>query len=291
MPSPLPVRAQRAGTWAWLLLALTAALATGCAPASVLTAPAGIEPAAEIVFLDVHAAAAFLAMPGDMALIELGNTPLRRAGVQVAFYPLVLLNLLDFRAPPTNYFHVEFVRDITPEQGLRTWGFSPILRSYHPDEYRNAGTYQIMRMKDFPAASAAALRRDASAEYPRTGFCGDYVAWCFEDRIYSWWNRAPGLQRVLVNYWPPEAIHTGDHIAWSPDTTAICRVVRGARFSPELVDAQYLAAEVARGVASDHEAIRRHAAAVRARLIAAGALDETGRAKAAVVRLRVPSTP
>ena len=111
-------------------------------------------------------------------------------------------NLLDFRFPVTNYFHVEFVVDITAAEGLQTRGFSPVKRAYYPNEYRNDPTYTIVRMKDFPASAALGLRRFATDNYPRTGFCGDYVAWCFDDRIYSWWNRASCVQRFFVEYWP-----------------------------------------------------------------------------------------
>ena len=71
----------------------------------------------------------------------------------------------------------------------------------------------------------------------------------------------------------------------------VCRVVRNQTISPELIDTARLAEQTARARASDHEAIRRHAEEVRARLVEAGALNAEGRVSAAQVRLRIAATP
>jgi hypothetical protein len=285
-------RADWAAATALMLMTL-AALLSGCAPASVLRAQnaAPDERTPEIVLPDAHAAAALLAMPGDILLLELGDTLPKRIAVQFAAWPFTLPSVLDLRWPVTNYFHVEFVHDVTDRHGLRTRGYSPLPPSYYLDDYRLDPTYTLVRVRDFPAAAALALRRYAQDDYPRTGFCGDYAAWCYDDRIYSWWNRVPRVQRFFVKYWPPEAIHTGDHIAWSPDTMVICRVVRGRSISPDVVDTARLAEQVARALAADHEALRAHAGSVQARLIAAGAMDAAGRVTSPQVRLRVETAP
>lgn len=269
-------------------LFLAALLTAGCTPASILSARSDTQTApVEIVFPDAHAAAAFIAMPGDMVLLELGDTMTKRVAYQFPCYILTLPNLLDFRAPVTNYFHVEIVHRITDADGLLTNGYSPIRRRYYPNEYRNDPTYTIVRIKDFPALAALALRRHAEDDYPKTGFCGDYVAWCFDDRIYSWWNRIPYVQRFFVEYWFPEAIHTGDHLASSPDTVGICRVVQGRALQPDVIDAARLVEQVDLALRSDNDTIRDHAASVRQRLIAAGAVDAEGKIRAERVALRL----
>ena len=275
------------------VLFLTATLfLSGCAPASILAVhnpPPADMPA--ITFPVAHAAAAFLAMPGDILLLEIGDTIPKRIACQFGLYLLSLPSLLDFRAPVTNYFHVEFAYDVTDADGLLTSGYSPVSHAYFPNDYRNDPTYTVVRIRDFPALASLALRRFREDDYPRTGFCGDYVAWCFDDRIYSWWNRIPYVQRFLVEYWFPEAIHTGDHIASSPDTVGICRVIRGRAIKPDVIDTAALTAQIDRALAGDNETIRAHAASVRARLIAAGAMDDAGHARTDCVRLRVETQP
>lgn len=270
------------------LLLIAALHLAGCTPASILATqnptPSDIP---EITFPDAHAAAAFLAMPGDIVLLEIGDTLPKRIAYQFGLYILSIPSLLDFRAPVTNYFHVEFAYDVTDADGLLTSGYSPVSHAYFPNDYRNDPTYTIVRIRDFPALASLALRRFREDNYPRTGFCGDYVAWCFDDRIYSWWNRIPYVQRFLVEYWFPEAIHTGDHIASSPDTIGICRVIRGREIRPDVIDTAHLTGQIALALSGDDEAIRAHAASVRARLVAAGAVDEAGRARTECFRLRV----
>lgn len=271
-------------------LALGCVFAAGCATSrstwSRIPEPLPPDQAGGLAFADGEAAASFLAMPGDMVLLNLGSSRAANSIKQLGLYPAGLMDLLSLHDPLTTYLHAEFVVDVKNSGKLKTRGFYPFLKRIVPEMF--AGDYAVYRVAGFPGPQARALRKFAEKRYPKTGYCGDYVAWGFDDAIYSWWNQVPGLQRFFVNWYPPEAIQTPDRLATSPQTRLVCQVRKGRLVYPAAVRTEELLQQVLAGLAADHPAIQSHSVNVLDRLIQSGAVSTNHAVQVPILRMRGP---
>ena len=225
-------------------------------------------------------------MPGDIVLLNLGSSRAANSIKQLGLFPSGLMDLLSLHDPLTTYLHAEFVVDVKNAERLKTRGFYPFLKRIVPEMF--AGDYAVYRVAGFPAPQGRALRKYAEKRYPKTGYCGDYVAWGFDDAIYSWWNQIPGLQRFFVNWYPPEAIQTPDRLATSPQTRLVCTVRKGRLVYPAAVRTEELLRQLEAGLAADHPAIRNHSAAVLERLVQAGLVDADHAVRVPILRMQAP---
>lgn len=273
-----------------LTLGLAGLAAAGCASRPPTWSPIperpSPDPAGDMVFATGEQAAAFLAMPGDIVLLNLGSSRAANSIKQLGMYPSGLMDLLSLHDPLTTYLHAEFVADATDAGELKTRGFYPFLKHIAPEMFTDH--YAVYRVEGFPKPQERALRKYAERRYPMTGYCGDYVAWGFDDAIYSWWNQVPGLQRVFVNWYPPEAIQTPDRLASSPQTRLVCAVRKGRLAYPAAIRTEDLVRQLEAGLAAEHPAIRNHAASVMERLVRSGLVDADHAVRVPVLRMRPP---
>ena len=216
-----------------------------------------------------------LAVPGDMLLIHTGSTGFRKAVNQAFVDPAGDLDLLALNDPVTKFFHAEIIREIDGEGRMSTVGFYPLEKKYRTDQYLSSAA--VYRVKGPVSVQEGALRKVSGEEYGQTGFCGDYVAWAYEDGIYSWWNVVPGLRDVFLLLYPPEAIHTPDDLANSPQTVMVCEVRNGEIVFPDRIETEALAADLDRFMESSNALIAGHAGFVRTLLERDGAVDASGK--------------
>ncbi len=219
-------------------------------------------------------ACALLAMPGDILLLHVGDSAMEKAILQLGVYPATLVDILDFNDPITKYLHTEVISEIDSRKGIKTKGFYPLAKKYARNQFRK--NYTIYRVKGSVSKQERALDKISNQEYPQTGFCGDYVAWAFDNKIYSWWNRIPYLQYILVSLYPPEAIQTADNLANSPETVRICEVVDGKLVYPEVIDTKGLVRVLDRNLKSENNAISNHARFALEKLKEYHVLDQSG---------------
>jgi hypothetical protein len=218
---------------------------------------------------------ALLAMPGDILLLHVGDSAMERAILQLGVYPATLVDILDFNDPITKYLHTEIICEIDSKQGIKTKGFYPLAKKYTGNQFRN--NYTIYHVKGPVSKQERALDKISNEKYPQLGFCGDYVAWAYDNGIYSWWNRIPYLQNILVSVYPPEAIQTADNLANSPETVRICEVVDGKLVYPEAIDTKGLVCVLEQNLESENNAISNHARFALERLKEHHVLDQSGR--------------
>ena len=102
------------------------------------------------------------------------------------------------------------------------------------------------------------------------------MAWAYDNGIYSWWNRIPYLQNILVSIYPPEAIQTADNLANSPETVKICEVVDGKLVYPEAIDTKGLVSVLEENLKSENNAISNHARFALETLKEHHVLDQSG---------------
>jgi hypothetical protein len=217
---------------------------------------------------------ALLAMPGDILLLHLGDSAMQKTILQLGVYPAILVDILDFNDPITKYLHTEIIHEIDSKEGIKTKGFYPLAKKYTGNQFRN--NYTIYRVKGPVSKQERALEKISNQKYPQLGFCGDYVAWAYDNGIYSWWNRVPYLQNLLVSVYPPEAIHTADNLANSPETVRICEVVDGKLIYPEVIDTKGLVKVLELNLKSENSAISNHARFALEILEEHHALDQSG---------------
>jgi hypothetical protein len=289
-------------TWKWrldlrgaakglrVMLALGCVSAAGCATSrstwSGVPESPSPEPLGTISFANGEQAASFLAMPGDIVLLNLGSSRAANSIKQLGLFPSGLMDLLSLHDPLTTYLHAEFVVDIPDAGKLKTRGFYPFLKQFMSEMYDE--DYALYRVTGFPDPQCRALRKFAAKRYLKIGYCGDYVAWCFDDAIYSWWNQIPGLQRFFVNWYPPEAIQTPDRLATSPQTRLVCTVRKGRLVYPTALQTGELLQQVHAGLAADHPAIQSHSVKVLDRLIQSGLVATNHAVQVPILRIRGP---
>jgi hypothetical protein len=243
---------------------LVAALATGARAGGVR----------EVRTEELQHVAALVAMPGDIVLVHLSGSPVSKAAWQLGIYPAGLADLLALNDPITKYGHAEVITGIEDASRLRTSGFYPFEKTYRQNQFDDC--FAIYRVKGPITVQENALEKVCNRKYGGWGFCSDFVAWAFDDRIYSWWNVVPWLRDVIVLLYPPEAIHTADDLANSPQTRKILEVLNGRVVYPAHLPTQKVVEELARFQASGNAAIVSHVANVRRRLIECGVINEEG---------------
>lgn len=244
-----------------LLPLLFLALATGCATQRQWTDAATshtshTSPAAPLKVSSPRAAAAIMAMPGDICLLHLSDSPKKSLTKQLALYPAGLMDLLALQDPHVKYLHSELVMDVRHGR-VSTKGFFPFEKRYAPNAYANS--YAFFGLTDFPDNAPNALALAETDRWGKTGYCGDWVAWCYQDKIYSWWNRVKGVRDIFGTFYPPEAIHTADHLANSPDTRMLLEVVNNTLVYPERVHTGELVARLNAAARSANPKIQNHA--------------------------------
>jgi hypothetical protein len=273
-----------------ILLALVGLAAAGCAtrPPTWSRIPEPLPPdsGGAISFATGEQAASFLAMPGDIVLLNLGSSRAANSIKQLGLFPSGLMDLLSLHDPLTTYLHAEFVVDVKNAERLKTRGFYPFLKQFMSEMFDE--DYALYRVVGFPDPQCRALRKIAERRYLKIGYCGDYVAWGFDDAIYSWWNQVPGLQRFFVNWYPPEAIQTPDRLATSPQTRLVCQVRKGRLVYPTAVRTEELLQQVHAGLAADHPAIQSHSVKVLDRLIQSGLVTTNHAVQVPILRIRGP---
>lgn len=204
---------------------------------------------------------ALLAMPGDFVLSHMSGSGLGKAAYQPFLLPIMLLELLDLNDPFTKYFHAEIITRIDSDLKIRTRGFYPFSKRYIANMFHD--NYAIFRVRGYPEKQEEALQKIASKDYPGFGVCSDFIAWAYSGRIYSWWNCIPYLRDVLVRVYPPEALHTSDNLANSPQTVKICEVRNGKIVYPEKISTALLLNHLDKCGASTVTEIRDHAEQVK----------------------------
>ena len=286
-PVSLSVDVRSAGPFGLLASVLALSMLVGCAGPrqwgrGTLAQPSQPAPPAHTMRLrNADEAAALLAVPGDILVMHLGDSRMGSWAKQLGVYPASVTDLLDLQDPFTKYLHAEIVVETHGARALRSKGFYPLIKEYHGNQFGRS--FAIYTVTDGDRAQA--LRRAADEGYAKTGYCGDFVSWCHEDRIYSWWNRLPGLRRVVTFVYPPEAIQTADHLAQSPDTSLVLEVLDGDLVYPRELSAADLLKHLDEAAKSHHPAVRGHVEGVRARLRREGVTDDKGRAPGTRLRL------
>jgi len=215
-----------------------------------------LRQAAPLRVANAEAAAAVLAMPGDICLLHLGNSRMGSLVKQIGVYPAGLMDLLALQDPLVKYLHSEIVTD-TSTTKLQTLGFYPLEKNWHRNQFIKS--FSMYTLSDFPERAPRALEKAASGKWMQTGYCGDFVAWNYDNDIYSWWNQAPGLRHVIGHLYPPEAIQTADHIANSPDTRLLIEFLDNEVVYPAVVPTAELVARLNLAARSGHPKLVRHA--------------------------------
>ena len=246
----------------------------GCGAHNPLRLASVTETPATIPYEKAEYVCALLAMPGDILLLHVGDSAMERAILKIGVYPATLVDILDFNDPITKYLHAEIICEIDSKEGIKTEGFYPLAKKYTGNQFRN--NYTIYHVKGPVSKQERALDKISNEKYPQTGFCGDYVAWAYDNGIYSWWNRAPYLQNILVTVYPPEAIQTADNLANSPETVRICEVVDGKVVYPEAIDTEGLVRVLEQNLESENNAISSHARFALEALKEHHVLDQSG---------------
>ena len=246
----------------------------GCGTHNPLRLDNVTETPATIPYESAEYVCALLAMPGDILLLHVGDSAMERAILQLGVYPATLVDILDFNDPITKYLHSEIICEIDIEEGISTEGFYPLAKKYAGNQFRN--NYTIYRVRGPVSKQERALDKIGKEKYPQTGFCGDYVAWAYDNAIYSWWNRVPYLQNLLVSVYPPEAIQTADNIANSPETVRVCDVVDGKLIYPDAIDTEGLVEILEQNLESENNAISNHARFALETLKEYHVLDQSG---------------
>jgi hypothetical protein len=255
-------------------IALTVCSFIGCGAHNPLRLPGPTETSATIPYDKAEEACALLTTPGDIVLLYLGNSAMGKTLMQLAVYPATLLDVLDLYGPVTKYLHSEIIYEIEPGGEIKTRGFYPLVKRYTDNQFLNS--YTIYRINGRISKQEKALDKITYQKYPQTGFCADYVAWAYDNKIYSWWNRIPYLQNILVHIYPPEAIQTADNIADSPETERICEVVNGELVYPEAVDTRVLVGLLEQNIKSENNSISKHALSVLEKLKEHHVIDQSG---------------
>jgi len=212
--------------------------------------------AAPLRVANAEAAAAVLAMPGDITLLHLGNSRMGSLVKQIGVYPAGLMDLLALQDPMVKYLHSEIVTDATTTT-LRTLGFYPLEKDWHRNQFIKS--FSVYTLTDFPERVPRALEKAASGKWMQTGYCGDFVAWNYDNDIYSWWNQAPGLRHVIGHLYPPEAIHTADRLANSPDTRLLIEFLDNKVVYPAVVPTAEHVARLNLAARSGHPKLVQHA--------------------------------
>jgi len=238
---------------------------SGCATKNYWKTPSSEKIAKTIEFERRNDISSFLSMPGDILLLHLGDSAMASTIKQLGMYPAGLMDLLALQDPFASFLHTEFIENIEKGRQLRTTGFYPIMKQYHPNQF--GWNFAVYKMVGPLTQNQQALDKyESQARYWATGYCGDYIAWLYNEAIYSWWNRTPGLQRVFIRLYPPEAIHTADHIANSPDTARIIEIREGKLIYPTHVDTESVRDRALEATQSFHPKLIRHGQAVLKRL-------------------------
>jgi len=273
-----------------LFLGLVLLLASGCAstghwspaangPSGKASSPNAaaaslLHNAATLRVANAEAAAAVLAMPGDMTLLHLGNSRMGSLVKQIGVYPAGLMDLLSLQDPHVKYLHSEIITDATPTK-LRTLGFYPIEKEWHRNQFIKS--FSVYTLSDFPERAPRALEKATSGKWMQTGYCGDFVAWTYDNDIYSWWNQAPVARHVIGHLYPPEAIHTADHLANSPDTKLVIEFLDNKVVYPAVVPTAEHVARLNAAARSGHPQLVRHAREITQLLQTNGILGPDGR--------------
>jgi hypothetical protein len=259
----------------WILILSVGCWFVGCGTHNPLSLVNVTETSTTIPYEKAEYVCALLAMPGDILLLHVGDSAMEKAILQLGVYPATLVDILDFNDPITKYLHTEIIYKIDTREGIKTKGFYPLVKKYTGNQFRN--NYTIYQVRGPVSKQERALDKMSNQEYPQLGFCGDYVAWAYDNGIYSWWNRVPYLRDILVFVYPPEAIQTADNLANSPETVKICEVVDGELVYPEAIDTKGLVRFLERNLKSENNAISNHARFALERLKAHHVLDQSGR--------------
>lgn len=253
-------------------LATLCLLLTGCATKQAFPVHAADPQAVVVEVAGPREAAAFVALPGDILVMHLGDSEMGSWAKQLGVYPAGLVDLLDLQDPFVKYLHAEVIEDIPDGNRLKTYGFYPLIKEYHRNQFGRS--FSVFSVPE--ADRARVLKRAASEGYGNTGYCGDFVSWCFDNRIYSWWNQIPGLQRAIAFIYPFEAIQTADHIAQSPDTEQVYETLGGKLIYPLQIDTQTFVARLDDAAGSNNIKVVAHIARIRGRLKTAGILSPNG---------------
>ena len=248
-------------------------------------ADSNVLPTKTFRFTNKHSPATILAMPGDLLLMHLGNSLTRSAIKQLGAYPAGLVDVLSLNDPFTTYLHSEIIDGIEPGRRVSTEGFYPIVKQFHGNQYNTS--YSIFAVGGQLDNNRLALKKMAEKSYAKTGYCGDFVAWAYDDRIYSWWNQVSGVQDVIMLLYPGEAIHTADKIANSPQTTKLFELLNGQIVYPTEFFTRELLARAERAMAQDDPQLIRHGQAVQAFLRKHGVIDNANRVRIPVLRFEV----
>lgn len=238
-----------------------------------------------IRFAGPMAASAFLTMPGDILLMHLGDSQTEGWLKQLGMYPAILVDVLDLQDPGVKYLHAEIVTDVPGGNWVKTKGFYPIMKTYANNQFSKS--WSVLAVKQSPVEIGEALARANSGGYGKTGYCGDFVSWCFGNRIYSWWNRTPGLQRFIKFLWFPSAIDTADNLENSPDTSRVLEVQGGKWLSPARVETAVLMERLAAAEATGNSSAAAHAKRVLGTLQGRGLVGPGGEVLAPTFRLEV----
>jgi hypothetical protein len=169
-----------------------------------------------------------------MVLPHIGHSEVGKALSQLAVIPASLTDVPDFQDPITSYLHSEVVTNITAKGTLKTNGYYPLVKQYTGQQF--GGHYAVCRLRNSDLQARAPDKVAHEHDLP-LGYCGDYMAWAYDKRIYSGWNRIPLLQPIMGALYPPSAIHTPDSLAQSPETELICEVFAGEILYPLQVKA------------------------------------------------------
>ena len=228
-----------------LLLPALILLSTGCATRQAAWVAANdqedTEQASLLLYKDAREVIKMMALPGDILLLHVGHSRTDLALSQRAIFPITIADIADLQDPFTTYLHAEYVTGITPSGRLKARGYYPIVKRYKGEQHRNY--FSIYRIAK-PELQTRPLEKEKTQSYLQIGYCGDYIAWAYDNQIYAWWNRIPVLQQIIGFAYPPEAIHTPDSIANSPDTLKVLEVFNGEVVYPELVDSAQLIKEL-----------------------------------------------
>ncbi|MFC1849054.1 hypothetical protein ACFL27_02485 [candidate division CSSED10-310 bacterium] len=222
--------------------------------------------------LDPEVLCALLAMPGDFILSHMSGSSLGKAAYQPFLVLIMILELLDLNDPITKYFHAEIITEIDPAMKMKAQGFYPFIKRYLPNKFKD--NYALYRVRGSPDEQEEALQKLRLQKYHHWGVCSDYLAWAYDHKIYSWWNVIPLLRDILVRIYPPEAIHTSDDLANSPQTVKICEVKNGVLVYPPLIYTDLLLNHLKKCAGSTNKVIQQHSVRVKNLLVQQGFIDQ-----------------